>query len=416
MTTGDGGEGMLAVVDSVDRRDGTGRETFNQWAALLSVTLDHQEVVDALREERASLASSLAREQDLAEGIRSSEQRYAFAAAAANDGLWDWNLADGSMYYSERALRILGVDDPPSDGSFVAWLTRVHADDRADLLAVLERQKKGYTEPLECEHRIQADEHTQRWVLSRSLAVVADAAVTRIVGSLTDVTVRRQLEDRLRQQALFDNLTGLPNRMLLLDRLGVALRRCERQPERRFALLFIDLDGFKPINDDLGHAAGDKLLIGVAHRLQSFVRSGDTAARLGGDEFVILLDDLSPPADVAGIAERLNDVVAEPFDSDGNVVGVTASIGVSSTDEVHTDAEDMLRTADVSMYRPKRRRCGVPMLDAVNRDTAVRRMSTDAELRVAVNTRAFVLHYQPDRRPRLRSGNRLRGVDPLAAP
>jgi diguanylate cyclase (GGDEF)-like protein len=191
-------------------------------------------------------------------------------------------------------------------------------------------------------------------------------------------------------------LTALPNRALLLDRLGLAVRRTKRHTDYRFAVLFIDLDGFKVINDSLGHATGDKLLLGVASRLQSFVRVGDTAARIGGDEFVVILDDLAAAADVPAITRRLQDALAAPYEIDGKHVVVTVSIGITTTQQEHASAEDMLRDADIAMYRAKTSGRGrQATFDADMRLRLVNRMSIESELRTAVDNGAFELHYQP---------------------
>ena len=388
--------GLLGAVAPVATRDATGRETFNQWAALLGVALDHQEVLTSLREQQTSLAASLDREHELAADIRRSEQRYALAAAAANDGLWDWDLLDGSLYFSDRGRSVLGVEPGLPNRGIATWLDRVHPDDRPGLDAALALQRTPSAEPLEYEHRIRTTAGQTRWVLCRALAVNDDGVVTRIVGSFTDVTDRRELEDRLRHQALYDSLTSLPNRVLFLDRLGVAMRRRLRQPDHRFAVLFIDLDGFKVINDSLGHVTGDKLLVGVAQRLLAFVRTGDTAARIGGDEFVVLLDDLTPTADVPSVTERLQDMLAVPFDIDGHRVVVTASIGIATVVAEHESAEDMLRDADIAMYRAKTRQRGSQAtFDETMRAALVTRMSTESLLRRAVDDGEFALHYQP---------------------
>jgi diguanylate cyclase (GGDEF)-like protein len=174
------------------------------------------------------------------------------------------------------------------------------------------------------------------------------------------------------------------------------MRRRHRQPEHRFAVLFIDLDGFKVINDSLGHVTGDKLLVGVAQRLLAFVRTGDTAARIGGDEFVVLLDDLSLKADVPSVTERLQDMLAVPFDIDGHRVAVTASIGIATAIAEHESAEDMLRDADIAMYRAKSHQRGSQAtFDATMRASLVSRMSTESRLRHAVDEGSFALHYQP---------------------
>ena len=396
VTSGGPAQGLLGAVAPVLMRDATGRETFNQWAALLAVALDHQQVLTSLREQQTSLAESLTREQELTDDIRRSEQRYALAAAAASDGLWDWDLTAGTVYYSDRSRAILGAAEGHFGSGVEAWLERVLPEDRSGLDREISLQLNGSSEPLEYEHRIRTDAGELRWVLSRGLALTDDTGVTRIVGSFTDVTDRRELEDRLRHQALYDSLTSLPNRMLLLDRLGVAMRRRHRQPEHRFAVLFIDLDGFKVINDSLGHVTGDKLLVGVAQRLLAFVRTGDTAARIGGDEFVVLLDDLGQNADVPSVTERLQDMLAVPFDIDGHRVAVTASIGIATAVAEHESAEDMLRDADIAMYRAKTRQRGSQAtFDATMRASLVTRMSTESRLRQAVDEGGFALHYQP---------------------
>jgi len=399
VASGGPAKGLLCGVAPVQVNDASGRETFNQWAALLSVAMDHQRVLTSLIEQQTSLAESLSREHELAEDISRSEQRYALAAAAANDGLWDWDVTGSTVYFSDRSLAVLGI----SAGGTVAptrikaWLDRVHPEDRPGLDAAISEQLRGEGKPLQHEHRISTDTGDIRWVLCRGLAVVNDdSRVTRVVGSLTDVTDRRVLEDRLRHQALYDSLTALPNRALFLDRLGVAMRRRLRNPEHRFAVLFIDLDGFKMINDSLGHLTGDKLLVGVAQRLLAFVRTGDTAARIGGDEFVVLLDDLSPTADVPSVTERLQDMLAVPFELDSTRVVVTASIGIATATQEHQSAEDMLGDADIAMYRAKtRQRGGLATFDATMRASLVSRMSTESRLRSSVEAGAFALHYQP---------------------
>ena len=394
VTTGGPDQGLLAVVTSAENRDASGQETYHAWAALLGVALDHDDVWHSLRSQQVSLAESLEREKSLAADIRRSEQRYALAAAAANDGLWDWDLAAGTVFYSDRSLEVLGCETPATH--ITAWLNRVHPDDAAGLRAVIDRQLAGNTDSLDYEHRITTDSGDIRWIRCRGLAVVADGKVTRVVGSLTDVDDRRALEDRLRRQALYDSLTSLPNRELLLDRLGVAIRRTKRHDQYRFAVLFIDLDGFKVINDSLGHVTGDNLLIGVAQRLQAFVRVGDTAARLGGDEFVIVLDDLAPTADVPAITRRLQTALAVPFDIDGYQVAITASIGITTTQQEHESAEDMLRDADIAMYRAKTAGRGrQATFDATMRLRLVSRMVIETKLRVAVEDGNFLLHYQP---------------------
>jgi len=343
-------QALLAIVAPVDHQAATGQETFHQWAALVGVAIEHQSLLQSLRRRQIDLAESLKRERHLADEVRRSEQRYALVATAANDGLWDWDLTTNTVFYSDRACALLGVSGSANDVS--EWLDRAHPDDRAGLDAVIDRQRAGRRDPLEHEHHIITDDGETRWLLCRGLAVRTGDVVTRIVGSFTDVTERRELEDQLRHQALYDSLTSLPNRVLLIDRLEVAIRNLRRRPNDRFAVLFIDLDGFKAINDTFGHATGDKVLVAAAERLRQFVRVGDTAARLGGDEFVVLLHNVAG-ANVPDIVKRLSGKLATPFVIDGEQLTVTASIGFTMPEHHDESAEQILRDADLAMYQAK---------------------------------------------------------------
>ncbi|MDQ1681369.1 MAG: hypothetical protein QOI42_2228, partial [Frankiaceae bacterium] len=285
--------GMLAVVGPLETDFAQGRETFNLWAGLLSMTLDHESVMASLRVQREEVAQAYHRERDLVEEIRMSEQRYALAARAANDGLWDWDFATGTMYYSPRWKALLGYAEEAIGDDPDEWFSRIHPDDRHGFELTLERHRNDPGVTMEHECRIRASDDSYRWMLCRGLVIAQpDGPVTRMVGSLTDVTDRKKLEEQLRHDALYDDLTGLPNRTLFLERLDRAVELAKRRTDYRFAVLFLDLDGFKVVNDSLGHLAGNELLIGIAGRLQGALRTNDTAARFGGDEFAVLLNDV----------------------------------------------------------------------------------------------------------------------------
>jgi diguanylate cyclase (GGDEF)-like protein len=163
----------------------------------------------------------------------------------------------------------------------------------------------------------------------------------------------REQEERLRQAALYDHLTGLANRELFLDRLGQAVRRAKRQQDYHFGVLFLDLDGFKAINDTLGHAAGDQLLVGVAGRIRAGLRESDTAARFGGDEFLILLDGMVDEDMPSAVVRRVNTALARPFLIEGRQVTISASVGVATSSARYETAETLLRDADMAMYQAK---------------------------------------------------------------
>jgi diguanylate cyclase (GGDEF)-like protein/PAS domain S-box-containing protein len=388
--------GYLALVISMDAFF-ISQDIYGQWAALLGQALGHDAATTALRQRNEELAYSYRREREMAAAIKQSEERYALAARAANDGLWDWDLISGTIYFSTRWKVMLGFSEDAIGDTATDWLDRVHPDDIGALRAELDRLIGGDVGPFENEHRVLAGDGTYRWVLCRGLGTTSGKGeVTRLVGSLSDVTERRRLEDQLLQQALYDSLTGLPNRTLFLDRLSQAIAHSRRNPEYGYAVLWLDLDRFKMVNDSLGHLAGDGLLVAVAKRVSARLRAGDTAARFGGDEFAVLLNDLADPAPVERVAERLETDLAEPYDLDGHEVVLTASIGITTSAYGYERAEDILRDVDTAMYRAKSRgRAGSTMFDPSMHAKAMTRLQTEADLRQAADRGEFELHYQP---------------------
>jgi diguanylate cyclase (GGDEF)-like protein len=211
-----------------------------------------------------------------------------------------------------------------------------------------------------------------------------------------DITERNRAEEKLRYYALHDTLTDLPNRVQFMNELKHAVERSDSQVNAKFAVLFLDLDRFKVINDSLGHAVGDKLLIAIAERLKSCVRPGDVVARLGGDEFTILLNRSGETAEVVSIAERLQMKIAEPFQVDNYEVFTTASIGIIVSSDVHRQPEDFLRDADAAMYRAKE--TGKARYEIFDREMHVRNMNllrVETDLRHAVERNEFQVLYQP---------------------
>ncbi len=216
--------------------------------------------------------------------LRERERRYALASRGANVGLWDWDISKNEMFYSERWKSMLGYGPQHSFERIEAWFSRVHPDDIESLQAHIKAHLKGETPHFESEHRMKMADGRYRWVLSSGLAARrSDGTAYRMAGSQSDINARRSAEERLMHDALHDPLTALPNRTLFMDRLRRALVRQQRRPEELFAVLFLDLDRFKVVNDSLGHSVGDQLLTAVAHRLGLCIRGNDTVARLGGE-------------------------------------------------------------------------------------------------------------------------------------
>ena len=331
------------------------------------------------------------------ESLRESEQRYALAARAANDGLWDWDLRTGHVYYSPRWRAMLGLAREELRPSADAWLGRIHPDDLDGLQTAIQSHLAGATEHFEHEYRILDRAGTYRWVLSRGVAVrEAGGIAVRMAGSQTDITERRRAEEKLRHDALYDSLTNLPNRVLFMDVLGRAMRRQQRDEAYGFAVLFLDLDRFKLVNDSLGHHAGDELLKAFAGRLQTCVRLNDTVARLGGDEFTILLEDTTSIEEAELVAERVMRSLDEPFDLDGNRLYSSTSIGVAMSDRDYEGPQAILRDADTAMYRAKAGgKNQVAFFDRAMHKRAKNLLELHSDLRDAVEQNELELQYQP---------------------
>ncbi|WP_166177357.1 putative bifunctional diguanylate cyclase/phosphodiesterase [Rubrobacter tropicus] len=232
-------------------------------------------------------------------------------------------------------------------------------------------------------------------MLNVSLVRDADGNPHHFVSQFQEVTERRALEDRLRHQALHDPLTGLPNRGLFVDRLGHALGKTRRQKGLKVAVLFMDLDNFKGVNDSLGHDAGDLLLTVVAQRLGRSLRPEDTLARFGGDEFVVLLQDVEAADEAVRVAERIADGFRSPFRLDGRELYARVSTGIAMGDARTKTPEDLLRDADTAMYRAKEAGGGYEMFDPAMHQRALGRLELENDLRRAVEEDEFAVHYQP---------------------
>ncbi|HEX5761265.1 MAG TPA: EAL domain-containing protein [Thermoanaerobaculia bacterium] len=330
--------------------------------------------------------------------LRESEERYALALQGANDGLWDWDLKSGNVYFSPRWKSMLGFESEEVGSEPREWFDRVHPDDLMVLKAEISAHRAGGTPHFKSEHRMLHKDGTYRWVLSRGIAVRnGTGEAHRMAGSQTDITGRKLAEKRLQHDAFHDALTGLPNRALFMDRLGVALAHARRRGDHAYAVLFLDLDRFKNVNDSLGHNVGDELLVAVARRVEVLLRPGDTVARLGGDEFAILLDGVEEPAQATRVAQRINRELSRPFTVQGHEIFVTTSLGITlSSSAVYERPEDVLRDADTAMYRAKAAgKDRHAIFDREMHAHAVALLQLENDLRRAIERAEFVVHYQP---------------------
>lgn len=331
------------------------------------------------------------------ERLRISEERYAISVRGANDGIWDWDLQRKSLFLSDRFRAISGL--PMQDEATMDdLLSRLHPDDRLSLDSMLETLRAGHADLLRRELRFAtATPGEWRWTLCRG-AVVRDndGVALRIAGSLSDITDQRLAEQKLQHAAFYDPLTGLPNRALFLDRLEHCLGRARRSTHLKFAVLFLDLDRFKLVNDSLGHPVGDELLRQIGRRLTGVLRDTDTIARLGGDEFTILLEDLADEDMAVRVAERIIDSFSEPFAVLDHDVYTATSIGIAIASNRSRTVDEIIRDADTALYRAKELGRGRWVVFDVQMHERVEAMvRTEAGLRHALANSQFLLHYQP---------------------
>jgi len=330
------------------------------------------------------------------EALKESEERYALAARGSNDGLWDWSLSANVMYFSARWKAMLGYQEGEIGDRPEEWFDRIHDADRERVKKEIAAHQEGLTPHFESEHRVLHKDESFRWMLSRGVAIHdVSGNVLRMAGSQTDIT----------EGKVSDPLTGLPNRLLFIDRVGRLVEHRKRHQNHLFAVLFLDLDGFKMINDSLGHLIGDQLLLGVASRLEKCLRSTDTVARLGetftvarlgGDEFTVLLDDIKDPSDAKRAADRLMKALASPFLLGGKEVFTSVSIGIALSTSAYENPEDILRDADTAMYRAKSLgKARYEVFDADMRAGVMARLQLETDLRRALERGEFQNFYQP---------------------
>ena len=324
------------------------------------------------------------------------------AQRIAQMGNWDWHIQENRLFWSEGIYRLFGVSPAEFAPSYETFMARVHRDDRAAVEAALQHALDTAA-PYAIDHRIVRPDGSVR-IVHESAEVLLDdkGKPVRMFGSVQDITERKQAEQALREKdahleyiAYHDVLTGLPNRALLMDRMRHAASRADRAG-KRLALLFVDLDRFKAINDSLGHAVGDAVLQAAADRLKTLVREEDTLSRLGGDEFVVLLEGLRDGLDAANVAEKIIHALEKVFVIGNYPLHVSASIGISLYPQDGKDAETLMKHADAAMYRAKESgRNTFHFYEQGITERAMRRIQLESRLRCAFEQRVLEVFYQP---------------------
>jgi diguanylate cyclase (GGDEF)-like protein/PAS domain S-box-containing protein len=328
---------------------------------------------------------------DALKSLRISEERYALAARGANDGLWDWDLISDEIYFSPRWDKMLGFAVNGVWSIPEEWFRQIHADDRDRLRARIAAHCQGTTSEFVSEYRMRHESGDYVWMLSRGIAIRdSDGKAVRMAGSQTDIT----------EGKISDPLTHIPNRLYFIDRLQAAIE-ASREKGTLFAVLFLDLDEFKLVNDSLGHSAGDELLVDVAGRLKACIRTSprgggkSVVARVGGDEFAILLNHIQSEAEPATVSARIIERLSEPFFLDGRRMFVSASVGIALSSTGDTP-EDLLRNSDTAMYQAKANgKARAEYFNEEMRQRIISRIETASGLRKAIDNEQLVLHYQP---------------------
>jgi diguanylate cyclase (GGDEF)-like protein/PAS domain S-box-containing protein len=328
-----------------------------------------------------------------------AKERLDLALTSSSLALWDWDLKQNRVYFNENWSQLLG--DPPRESTFsgdevLGW---THPDDREVFRAAIGNTSRGVSEEFDCEYRVPNAAGEWMWVHSRGKVTHRDAAgqAMRMTGTSTNVSKRKAAEERAEYLATRDALTGLPNRVLLHDRLEQGVFNAARH-HTGFAFMFIDLDRFKTINDSLGHHVGDELLKAVAARLSSCVRASDTVARLGGDEFAVILENLRDTDDEGAqqVAEKMIAAMASPVLVEGQALNTSCSIGISLFPADGRDSATLMKNADVAMYYAKEKgRNNYQFFSSDMNIRAQERLSVENYLRLALRRNELVLHFQP---------------------
>ncbi|WP_244669962.1 EAL domain-containing protein [Kaistia sp. 32K] len=333
----------------------------------------------------------------IAQGAIGETERRALALTGAGDIVWDWDVSRDRIYTGTDAEDLLGLKHGALEGPARDWLDVLHPSDRdrfkATLDAVIEQRRGRIAQ----DFRLRAEDGHYRWFHLRARPVLgSDGEVTRCVGTLADVTEERTAEERLLHDAVHDNLTGLPNRELFMDRLASAVTRTQAEGAARPSVFVLDLDRFKHVNDGFGLSVGDSILLTIARRLTRLLKPQDTLARISGDQFAFLLISESEPERIAGFADSVRRTLRAPISFGDKEIFLTASIGIAMHDGKQSDAQEIVKDAEIGMYYAKR--LGGDRIEAFRpalRQHGADTLTLEADLRRAIGREEIKVLYQP---------------------
>jgi len=345
------------------------------------------------------LGKDISKRKQIEKTLQESEERYALASLATNDGLWDWNLLSNEIYFSPRWKSLIGYEEESLKNSPDEWFNRVHPDYVEELTSsiIAHINDRFDRSNFETTYPILHKDRNYRWMFCRGIKVTnSENKIYRIVGSQTDITHLKETEEKLHHQSLYDGLTSLPNRKFFLEKLSQLFASATANLDNNFAILFIDLDRFKKINESLGHLVGDELLIDFSHRLKTTLKNEDTLARLGSDEFVILLEKIVDLKDAIDLAETIFKQLDKPFYLKGIEVFINASIGIAIFNNKYEYIQEILRDADTAMDRAKAKGKGNYVVFSPDMHLeSITNLEIENSLRLAIDNLEFEVFYQP---------------------
>lgn len=339
--------------------------------------------------------------------IRTTFERYELSLKASKDGLWDWDYKTGNVNYSGRWKEMMGYSPTANFHSIQDWVDIIHPDYRELFLKELQKHIEGETARFEAEYQIKQFNGEYCWMLAQALVLRdKNGEILRVAGSQTDIHFQKQTENRFVYATYHDALTELPNRFFFYNHLEKFIAQRELNLETHpidsnandtyGAVIFLDLDRFKVINDNLGQTVGDNILIAVTHRLKKISRPQDVLARLGGDEFVFLLENVTSLSDAEEIADRISRKLSVPFNIGSERVSVSASIGIVLLSEVNLSVDTILRNANMAMYQAKslgRRRYSI--YNTETHSILTQQFQIEKDLQLAWESNELTLLYQP---------------------
>ncbi|OXT06363.1 GGDEF domain-containing protein [Thermoanaerobacterium thermosaccharolyticum] len=389
-------------IDITDLKNAAMRleEANSNLHALNEELMAQQEELSAMNEEllaqEEELRQNLIEIQRQKDELKKSGERYKLVVEGASDGLWDWDMITDTAYIYGRWKNIIGFDNEVVNNYCKTWAKFIHPRDVKTVINNLHRHLEKKSPFYSCEYRVKTKDGKYIWILSRGKALWDEnGRAIRMAGSHTDITERKRMESKLEYMAFYDPLTNLPRRDVFMDKLKVAMADA-RSNGKKFAVLFIDLDNFKSINDSLGHHIGDKLLRKVAKKLKACLRETDMVSRVGGDEFVILLTDISSTDETDKVAKRILELFNLPIKLNNHELYVTISMGIAIYPDHGKSERAILENADIAMYKAKRNgKDSFQYFDMVMRSEVEFANAIKRDLRLALEKNQFFLHYQP---------------------